>query len=250
MTRELNEALEELNPSNDEPKALHRCRVRLKRARALGQVGKPVAPGLAAVFAESARTVARQLGRARASAALAETARTTAEAAGHRAATALIKTAESLDCMRAEDAALDLDRVRAGIRDLLALAQVWPQPSPRQIRAGAKRIGARAYNARRRGLGANKAALRHRWRKREQERLVAARLLHHAWPGRRWRKKGEELTHLLGLEHDAAVLLDRLESEPMLAGDPDAARRARRALHKRCAKLKRRADRAAVRLGG
>jgi hypothetical protein len=231
MTQELNAALQELD-SRGGPKALHRCRVRLKRARALARLGKVVAPGLASVFNESARSVMRALAQAHDLVALADTARLLAETANDRSAEALVATADALDAAR--DALPDLDNqgVRVGVKDLVALAQVWPEPSARRTR--------------RRGRRAAETSLRHEWRKREKDRLYAVTLMEGAWPRRRRRKQSETLGHLLGLERDALLLIERLEAEPALAGDMSNATRARRALSKYCGSLRKRADR----LGG
>jgi hypothetical protein len=127
MTQELNAALEELDAGSG-PKAMHRCRVRLKRARAVGRVGRSVAPGLAAVFNDSARTVMRQLGQARDLTALADTARTLAVKARRKNAPGLLHAADALETARLHLPERDLETIRAGIRDLIALAQVCPSP--------------------------------------------------------------------------------------------------------------------------
>lgn len=245
MTQELNAAMEELD-SHGGPSELHRCRVRLKRARALARLGRVVAPGLASVFNESARSVMQTLAQAHDLVALANTARLIAETVSHKKAEALVGAADALDAAR--DALPDFDShgVRAGIKDLVALAQVWPEPSARQIREGAKRIAKRARRTRRRGRRAAEASLRHEWRKREKDRLYAVMLMEGAWPRRRRRKQSEILGHLLGLERDALLLIERLDAEPSLAGDPSNSTRARRALSKYCGSLRKRADK----LGG
>ena len=247
MTQELNAALEELDAGGG-PKALHRCRVRLKRARALARIGKVAAPGLASVFNESARSVMRALAQARDLSALADTARLLAVTAREKDADALVTTADALDADRLTLPELDRQNVRVGLRDLIALAQVWPEPSARQIRIGAKRIAKRARRAHRGSYGAQDAALRHEWRKREKDRLYAADLMEGAWPAPRRRKRGQTLSHLLGLERDALLLIERLETEPMLAGSASAAVRARRVLRKYCARLQRRSDKLGERL--
>ncbi len=245
LTQELNAALEELNTPEGGPKAIHRCRVRLKRARALGRVGEVVAPGLATVFDDSARAAMHELAPVRELAALSDSARMHAQTVKSKHASALLKTADSLEAARL--AALEFDRapVRLAIRDLIALAQVWPEPSARQIRAGAKRVLQRARRARWRGQGAKQISVRHEWRKREKDRLYAAMLLDSAWPAPRRRKQGDALTHALGLERDAFLLLLRLKAHPDLAGDPDEGRRAVRVLRKKWARLRRRADKLA-----
>lgn len=247
MAQELNAALEELDAGGG-PRALHRCRVRLRRARTLARIGRVVAPGLASVFNESARSVMRTLAQARDISVLADTARLLAVTARTKDAEALVATADKLDADRVALPELDRQSVRVGIRDLIALAQVWPEPSARQIRSGAKRIARRARRAYRRGRGAQDAPPRHEWRKREKDRFYAANLMEQAWPAPRRRKRGETLTHLLGLERDALLLIERLETEPMLAGDASAAARAQRVLHKYRRRLQKRADRVGHRL--
>lgn len=245
---ELRSALEQLDAADREPHAVHRCRVHIKRARALARVGRACAPGLANVFNRSARAVMAALAGAREFQALAETARTTAKKAPRRAAHALHMTAAALDAERTALPARDDEAIGAAIKDLQALAQVWPEASPRQIKRGAKRIIGRARRARARGRGASEVALRHAWRKREKDRFYAAVLLDDAWPARRRRGLGEKLGNALGGERDALLLCDRLEREPNLAGGEKAARRAIKALRVRAAKMAVKADKIGARL--
>src|SRR5690349_17515561 len=99
LAEELREALTEIEGAPSR-KAVHRCRVRLKRARALARVGRAVAPGLAAVFNDSARAVMRSLAQARELAALADAARSVAKSSGKKRATALAHLADALDTQR------------------------------------------------------------------------------------------------------------------------------------------------------
>jgi CHAD domain-containing protein len=244
LTAEIRGALEEVSGELVRPKAVHRCRVHLKRARALARIGRACAPGLAAVFNESARSIMRSLAQARDLAALAACARDIAKDSRGKARDALIATAETLDAARAALPPLNLEAVRVGLRDLLALAQVWPEASPRQIHRGALRIARRARRACRRGHGKSDSARRHEWRKREKDRLYAVLLLDGSWPDsrKRRRKSGERLGEALGRERDALLLIERMEtSEPALDGAP--VERALRVLHRRRERLGRRADR-------
>ncbi|MEJ0060385.1 MAG: CHAD domain-containing protein [Terricaulis sp.] len=184
LSDEITKAIAELNETPARPKPVHRCRVHIKRARALARVGRACAPGLSDVFNETARSVMRALAQTRDLAALGEYARTLSKRSGKKQAAALLIVAEKFDAMRAACPPLNLDAIRAGLRDLLALAQVWPEASPRQIEKGADRIAWRARVACRRGRGADAPARRHEWRKREKDRLYAALLLGKAWPGR------------------------------------------------------------------
>lgn len=240
LSQELRAAAEELDKPNAKPKAIHRARVRLKRARALARVGRACAPGLAKVFNDSARTVMRALADARDLAALAESARKTAAHATKREASALAAIAAGIDAERLALGAPELDGVRAGLRDLIALAQVWPDASERQIARGARRLVRRARSAQKRAVDAHNPERRHQWRKREKDRLFAASLLGHAWPARRRRKLGEKLGDVLGDERDALLLIDRMQSSPH--EDEKAAKRALRALNRRLRVLSARAD--------
>lgn len=243
MTDELKAALRELEASATPGKAVHRCRVHLKRARAMGKIGKVAAPGLAAVFNESARGLMRQLAEMRDLYALVDTARMLAESVDPESAVGLTNAADALEARRQALDEIDIEAIRAGVRDLLALAQVWPQPSPRQLRAGAQRILKRARRARRRGLKTGDHTIRHTWRKREKDRLFAASALDKAWPARRKRKHSAAVGHLLGQERDARLLHKRLKTEPSLAGDAIAAGRAKRVLRRYWTRARRRADR-------
>lgn len=248
LTQELNAAMEQLESRESGPNALHQCRLRLKKARALGRLGQAVAPGLAAVFNDTARAVMRQLGQARDLPAIADIARKLADKTDGKNAAALSAIADALHSQHDQAAPLDLESVRAGIRDLIALAQVWPAPSSRQVRAGASRLSKRARRARKHACGAEEAQHRHVWRKREQDRLFAATVLKRAWPTKRRRKSASALTHALGLERDAWLLLERIEREPALWPDAEMAKRAQRALRKYGARQRARADKLGARL--
>jgi len=248
LTEELRAALQELDAAATRPKAIHQCRVRLKRARALARVGASCAPGLSDVFNDSARGVMRALAGRRELAAFADAARATVDRASKTQARALNSIATVLDAEREALAPLDTERLNGGLRDLLALAQVWPDCSPRQLKRGALRLDRAARRARRLGYGSHEAADRHEWRKREKDRLYAALVLDDAWPRRRWRKKGEKLTALLGQERDADLLIERLLNEPELAGSPKDADRAIKALNRRSRKFSARADEASEEL--
>lgn len=242
MAAELRAAIDEFEASHGEPKGVHRCRVRVKRARALARVGRACAPGLSSVFNDSARGVMRQLAIARDLAALAETARALAEARNKKQAAALLQVADGLDEERLAMPAINMEAVRAGLKDLLALAQVWPEASARQIRRGARRVARRARLACRRGHGAEEPARRHEWRKREKDRFYASLLLDDAWPLLRRRKLGEKLGAVLGEERDALLLLERITATPSLAGEGKAPERAVKVLMRQRAKLGSRAD--------
>lgn len=210
---------------SDTAQAVHRCRVCVKRARALARVGAIGAPGLAGLFNDAARALMADLSAARDVAALRDCAKAEARKAGPQAAVALERTAKSL-ARQMESAPLpDGEAVAAQLRDLVALANVWPEPSPAQVARGVKRVIKRARKAFKRARGSAKAARRHRWRKREKDRLYAAQLTGAAWPEKVKRRRGraQTLTRALGGERDLLLLIERLEREPALAGGGKAA---------------------------
>jgi CHAD domain-containing protein len=248
MSQELRAAINELADAPSDPRALHRCRVHVKRARALARVGHTCAPGLSDVFNDTARGLMRLLGRVRDLNALSEAARTVAGKVEKKAARTLVKVAGELDAELAASPPLNVEAARAGLKDLLALALVWPEASPRQISRGARRLLRRARRARRRGAEFHDIAHRHEWRKRAKDRFYAASMLGAHWPAARMRKLGEKLGDALGRERDALLLIDRLKANPGLAGDHKTARQALKALHKRRKRLTRRADKIGARM--
>jgi hypothetical protein len=200
---------------------------------------------LAEVFNDSARACMHALAPARDASALAEAARATAKKEGKKAGKALTQAAAHLDMVQPK---IDVEAVRTGLKDLLALAHVWPEASARQIRRGAARIARRAKRARKHAIGARGADARHEWRKREKERLYVAEILDAAWPRKRKRRVTERVTGTLGGERDARLLTERLRDSA--ANDNDGVKRAMRALHRRQARLARRADRLGRKLKG
>ena len=250
MTEEIRAALGELEAAPAKAKAVHRCRVRLKRARALARLGRACAPGLAAAFNQSARTAMRALAPERDLAASAGAARRLARKSGGKSAAALAALAHGLDCARAALAPPNPDFASASLKDLLALAQVWPQASARQIAKGAHRLARRARRARRRGRIAGAPARRHEWRKCEKDRLYTVTLLGKTWPQRRKRrrKQSKQLSLLLGRERDALLLIERVTANPALAGSAQGGQRALKALKRHAERLARRANAAGAKL--
>lgn len=245
LSEEISAALAAIDTAIVKPKAAHRCRVHIKRARALARVGRACAPGLSKVFNESARDVMNALSRQRDFVALADCARDIARRSGGKEAKSLLAAADALDHERAIAAAPDFDAIRAGLRDLLAMAHVWPEASVRQMRRGAVRIVRRARQAHQRGYGASAPMRRHEWRKREKDRLYASQILGAEWPeGRKRRRKcSQKLAAVLGDERDAILLGARLKADALTFGSEKTAKRALRAVVRRCSRLARRADR-------
>lgn len=247
MAREVSGAIQALEQSNDDPNAVHRCRVRLKRARALARIGQSCAPGLSSVFNDSARAVMALLAHSRDAAAMAEAARDAAKHAKKKSAAALRAVAATLTA-RAQAPQLDLETANAGLRDLLALAQVWPEASARQVRKGARRLMRRARKGYKSGRAETEVLHRHEWRKREKDRLYGATLLEQAWPGPRRKKLGDKLGEALGAERDAVLLIGKLKADPKLVGDENEPLLAVKALRKRRRHLAARANALGARL--
>jgi hypothetical protein len=231
-----------------EPRAIHRCRVALKRTRALARVGAAVAPGLAGVFQSVARQTMAALAPARELTALADAASAVAarEAGLRRAALAHVANALA-DATRLKHPA-DLDTVHRGLRDLAALARVWPEMSARQVKSGARRVARRARRAAKLGRHSKDPAQRHRWRKREKERLYALGALGKHWPFKRRRRSSARLGDVLGRERDILLLIALVQAEPALAGGPVETKRALKALSRRAERLAARADRVGARV--
>lgn len=247
LSQETRAALDEIERADD-PKALHRCRLHIKRARALARVGHACAPGLASVFNDTARGVMRTLGHARDQSALAETAGKLARKLRSKDAKTFKAMKEVLAADGADIRAPNFEAAHTGLKDLLALAQVWPEVSPRQIKRGGDRIARRARKAHVAAQDTTDTLARHEWRKREKDRLYAASLLGSAWRLPSRLKRGEKLTELLGKERDTRMLLERLRAQPGLAGCDKAALRAERLLIAKGERLARKADRAGAKL--
>jgi CHAD domain-containing protein len=249
LSDEVRGALAELEKGDGERKAVHACRVRLKRARSLARVGHTFAPGLSAVFNDSARSIMGSLAEARDLSALAKAARRLAKKSKKRAAVGLKTASEALEGARDVAGPVDLAAVNAGLRDLLALAQVWPEASARQVKRGARRVARRARRAWRKGSDRDAPAeKRHEWRQREKDRLYAAALMEGVWPRPHRLGASRRLVDRLGREHDLMLLTQRLEASPSLAGDEASAAAALKALSARRKRLVKRARRVAVRL--
>ncbi len=240
LTAEVRAAQAVLIPPFD-AQAVHAGRVRLKRARAIARLGANGAPGLSAVFNDSARAAMRLLAPARENGALAALAQGAAKDATPNAADALGAAAERFSFAANIDARLEAD-LAAALKDLHALAQVWPEASARQITRGAEAIIRRARRARKRARFSDDAELRHTWRRREKEHLFAAEALGAAWPGPRRLKRARRLTAARGKERDARILIDRLSSAPVAANDAPPPRKVFKLLRRLAQRWRKRAD--------
>lgn len=248
MSQELRDATTALVAASEDPASLHRCRVHVKRARALARVGHASAPGLSSVFNETARALMRQLARARDLAALSEAARSATDKFGGKQNKALRAIAEQLEAERQAAPPVDVDAARTALKDLLALALVWPEASHRQIERGARRVVRRDRAAYVGGRASKKPSRRHQWRKRAKDRYFAATLMRNAWPMARRRKLSERLGDVLGQERDVLLLIERLQTAHDAGSDCKAKKRAIKALKGRRRKLAKRADEIGERL--
>lgn len=246
LCEEVNEAIAALDR---DAKAVHACRVKLKRARALARIGHVFAPGMAAVFNDTAREIMHELAIARNLAALSKAARKLAKRSKKRAKASLRCLSQALTEQRKAAGPPDLAAVETGLRDLLALAQVWPEASALQVRRGARYVARRARRAWRKGRDADASVeKRHEWRQREKDRLYVSSILGEAWPRRHRRARNERLVDLLGREHDLMLLTQRVENSPEFTGGGDNAEAAIEALQARRRQLLKRARRVAERL--
>ncbi len=248
LSGELRAAAAMLDASANDPKAVHRCRVHLKRARALSRVGKQWAPGLAKVFNQTARAAMGALAHRRDAAALIEAAETAEKRSRRKAAAAMRALAATMTQTDATSTPIDVHAASIAIRDLQALAQVWPEASPRQVRAGAKRVARAARRVRKDAVEVRDADLRHDWRKREKDRLYAAEILGKVWPARHSRKSAERLCDLLGMERDTSRLMQRVQAGAVSTGSPDVDARALKALGRQLGKCMRKANAVAKRM--
>ena len=214
LVEEVQSAAEIFESNPTKPKTIHRCRIALKRARALAAVGSVSAPGLAEVFNDGARAIMRTLGRARQDWALEQSARAFGANVSKSARRELSELAERVEAFQRTAQPVNAEAVRAGLKDLLAIAYVWPDASPRQVERGARRLVRRARKVWRRARKAE-GDIRHSWRKREKARLYAALLLGKAWPQEipRRRKRNAKLADLLGRERDLTLVMDRLHKD-------------------------------------
>lgn len=225
--------------------AVHRCRVAVKRARTLARIGAEGAPGLAEVFNDAARTLMAELSGARDLAALAITARTQARKGSGASATALKRAAALLTDL-ADAAGLPAkETTEKRLGELVALAEVWPEPTARQLKASLVTILKRARRAAKRARGKRKPELRHKWRKREKDRHYAALLTAEAWPSKYKRRRGrsQKLTRALGGERELLLLMAKIEQNPDLAGGSKQAAQALRFLNDAHRLRARKADR-------
>ena len=224
-------------------RAVHAARVRLKRARALARIGRAGAPGLAAVFDETARAAMRALAPIRELSALGQTANQTAKKLRGADRQALQQLAQRLRLIAETQPGLDRTALAGALKDLLALAQVWPEASPRQLARGARAIIGRARRARKAGLKSRALDTRHKWRRREKQRLYAIEAYGADWPERRRRSLTARICEALGKERDARLLLQHLREGAIAANDAPPPKAATRALKQRARRWRKLADR-------
>lgn len=250
LIRELEEACGFARSVHADDAAVHQCRVRLKRARALTRLGRDAAPGLAHVFNDAARAVMADLSHARDLAALSKRAVRLAQSQKAETKRALAEAAARLNIERRRLRAPDKAKAEHRVGELLALAKVWPETSDKQVRKGAKRLAKRARKAYRRGKHTKDENARHTWRKREKDRLYGLTLLRAHWPDKLARRKdlSRKLSGLLGREREIMQLRARMIDNPAMCGGEEAAMRAIEACDKALQKISARADKFGARL--
>jgi CHAD domain-containing protein len=213
LGREVAEALRCLGDELT-PDAVHAARLALKRARALARVGSAWAAPEAAAFNREAQTALRVLGAWRD----ADVQRQTASHVGRNAPPELRADLRAFvrqggGPMRG-DARGRMAKLKAALANLQAMASAWPRTPRGGFVAGIARVIRRARRGWKRAGGTRDARARHRWRRREKERLHAAQLLASAWPAgvRARRRVNRRLDATLGEERDLVLLWMRLRS--------------------------------------
>ena len=216
---------------------MHAARVRLKRARMIARIGGVGAPGLAGVLMK-ARGV-RLMAAARETLA---SLRAMSPAPGLKAAAAL-NAAANYETPPPRAASNCAGRTQRSACAGACLARAVARQIARG-RAGMRR----AERAREAGLDHKHQAARHRWRRREKERLYAAEALGADWPGPRRRNLAARLCDALGKERDALILLERLISTPLPANAEPTPKRALKALKARAKHWRKRSDKLGAKL--
>lgn len=224
----------------DPEQAIHQTRVRLKRVRTLARLGG------ADTVSRTARALKYTLSGWRDLAALESAARETAVKARKKGAGALIDIAVRLSQARVTLGRPTVDDLSAALAQLKQDAGALFDLDARAVRKGARRVAKDARRAWARAARSHNVDARHRWRRREKDRLYAATMLGDDWPAKHRRRLNDELGDVLGRERDARLLLTRLESEP--APHTPSAKSARRALKRAIRKLSRKADALGARL--
>ena len=207
--------------------AAHRCRVALKRARALARLARTAAPDAARAFNAQARAVMASLSGARDTAAMADAARLVAAGARPTAKAALGRVAQRLEQDATQSAPQALMAVDAQIARLLIRAKAFPPVSDEELVEGAAALRRRAERAFAKAYGRTGAERRHAWRKRHKDVQVAAKMLGAAWAGVVRPASAAALNQILGAERDLLLLEERLAHDPALAGGARAAAKAR-----------------------
>lgn len=241
LVEEVQTAVEIFESDPTAPKTIHRSRVALKRARTLAAVGSVGAPGLADVFDNGARAIMRAFAISRDNWTLERTARAMSRKVSKKARRELRDLADRAEAFQRTATPLNIEATRAGLKDLLAIAQVWPEATARQVERGVRQVVRRARRTWRRARHDDTHG-RHAWRKHEKARLYAASLLSDAWPRnrRRRRKRNAQLAERLGDERDLTLLMARLTADHPVNGGPHALRdlrRIRKRLRRRIKKL-------------
>jgi len=182
------------------------------------------------------------LAPAREHAALAALAANAAKHAPPKAAAALHAAAARFSLSARDIDTASQTTLAAALKDLHALAQVWPEASHRQVSRSAAAIVRRARRARKRGLVSAAPDIRHTWRRREKERLFAVEAIGAEWPKARRRRSAQRLAEALGKERDLMILIERLKTAPPVANDPPVPGKALKTLRKLAKTWRRRAN--------
>jgi CHAD domain-containing protein len=222
------------------PEAVHAARLALKRARALARVGEAWAARAAADFHREAQALLGALGTRRDADVQHQTVLQVDRTAPLKLRAELRALAFRGAGRRRVAEGIRVEDLRVAARKLRALAEGWPRTPRGGLVAGIARVIRRARRGWTSARGTSDARARHRWRRREKERLHVAQLLSAAWPTevRQRLRVNRKLDAALGEEHDLVLLQLRLQAR----ASGRTPRSGRRHLGSRIESLRRRAE--------
>lgn len=202
----------------DPAEAARRCRVSLKRARALARLCQPADPVRAAGFNAKAGEIGRSLSALRDEGAVRAGARLALSANPGKAARRELRPWALAVAEPEQAVGADVRPILTKLRRLERARQTWPDAPFEALVEGAHRLSRRAEKAAERARGGKDVELRHVWRKREKARIAALRAMGPHWPGPKRLSASLALARALGAERDVLLLEERLAQVDAPAG--------------------------------
>ncbi|HZP21406.1 MAG TPA: CHAD domain-containing protein [Bauldia sp.] len=225
LDRDIEEAFAELSGNGGREERIHRARQKLKRVRSLVRVLKPAIGEKASIAKEMLSGAARLLARARDADAAAASARGLLSAAPDSRAIGLDKVVEEFD-RRANEAHSQSTPIRE-VEKRLGRARTMLRDAARDGGNGTRLLThalGRSYRKGRKAMRRAETSLAtpdlHRWRKSVKDLWHLLRLARKHLPRRAERDAADlaRLAEALGLDHDHAMLAERLALSP--SADP------------------------------